>query len=79
MGHPFAVGEQLTKAMPPDVMGKGVPLPGIYDPTYPRYGEGKEFRDLRRPPSRTCRRSSRPPRASRGSSASGGCTRPASS
>ena len=25
MGHPFSVGEQLTKAMPPDVMGKGVP------------------------------------------------------
>jgi DNA polymerase-3 subunit alpha len=46
MGHPFAVGEQLTKAMPPDVMGKGVPLSGIYDPEYPRYGEGKEFRDL---------------------------------
>ena len=46
MGHPFAVGEQLTKAMPPDVMGKGVPLSGIYDPTYQRYGEGKEFRDL---------------------------------
>ena len=46
MGHPFAVGEQLTKAMPPDVMGKGVPLSGIYDPEHPRYGEGKEFRDL---------------------------------
>jgi DNA polymerase III subunit alpha len=46
MGHPFAVGEQLTKAMPPDVMGKGVPLSGIYDPAHPRYGEGKEFRDL---------------------------------
>ena len=46
MGHPFAVGEQLTKAMPPDVMGKGVPLAGIYDPTYPRYDEGEDFRDL---------------------------------
>ena len=46
MGHPFAVGEQLTKAMPPDVMGKGVPLSGIYDPHYARYGEGKEFREL---------------------------------
>ncbi|WP_299442364.1 DNA polymerase III subunit alpha [uncultured Phycicoccus sp.] len=46
MGHPFAVGEQLTKAMPADVMGKGVPLSGIYDPEHPRYGEGKEFRDL---------------------------------
>ncbi|MEO5609367.1 MAG: DNA polymerase III subunit alpha, partial [Ornithinibacter sp.] len=46
MGHPFAVGEQLTKAMPPDVMGKGVSLSGIYDPTHARYGEGKEFREL---------------------------------
>ena len=46
MGHPFAVGEQLTKAMPPDVMGKGVPLSGIYNPEHPRYGEGKEFREL---------------------------------
>ena len=46
MGHPFSVGEQLTKAMPADVMGKGVPLSGIYDPEHPRYGEGKEFRDL---------------------------------
>ncbi|MGL5931107.1 MAG: DNA polymerase III subunit alpha, partial [Dermatophilaceae bacterium] len=46
MGHPFAVGEQLTKAMPPDVMGKGVPLSGIYDPAHPRHGEGREFRDL---------------------------------
>ncbi|MFW5474750.1 DNA polymerase III subunit alpha [Knoellia sp. CPCC 206450] len=46
MGHPFNVGEQLTKAMPPDVMGKGVPLSGIYNPEHPRYGEGKEFREL---------------------------------
>ncbi|PRY56062.1 DNA polymerase III alpha subunit [Knoellia remsis] len=46
MGHPFTVGEQLTKAMPPDVMGKGVPLSGIYDPEHARYGEGKEFREL---------------------------------
>jgi len=46
MGHPFAMGEKLTKAMPPDVMGKGVPLSGIYDPSHPRYGEGVEFRTL---------------------------------
>jgi DNA-directed DNA polymerase III PolC len=46
MGHPFAVGEQLTKAMPPDIMGKGVPLSKMYDETHDRYGEGKEFRDL---------------------------------
>lgn len=46
MGHPFAVGEQLTKAMPADVMGKGVPLSGIYDPEHPRHAEGNEFRAL---------------------------------
>jgi DNA polymerase-3 subunit alpha len=46
MGHPFNVGEQLTKAMPPDVMGKGVPLSGIYDPEHKRYAEGSEFREL---------------------------------
>ncbi|CAG7572797.1 DNA polymerase-3 subunit alpha [Barrientosiimonas humi] len=46
MGHPFAVGESLTKAMPADVMGKGVPLSGIYDPEHPRYAEGNEFRAL---------------------------------
>jgi DNA polymerase-3 subunit alpha len=46
MGHPFHVGEQLTKAMPPDVMGKGVSLADLYDPEAKRYNEGKEFRDL---------------------------------
>ena len=46
LGHPFSVGETLTKAMPADVMGKGVPLSGIYDSQHPRYHEGKEFRDL---------------------------------
>jgi DNA polymerase-3 subunit alpha len=46
MGHPFNVGEQLTKAMPPDVMGKGVPLAEIYNKEHKRYGEGVDFRAL---------------------------------
>ena len=46
MGHPFSVGEQLTKAMPADVMGKGVPLSGLYNPAHERYAEGQQFRDL---------------------------------
>lgn len=46
MGHPFAMGEKLTRAMPPDVMGKGVPLSAIYSSEHPRYGEGVEFRQL---------------------------------
>ncbi len=43
---PFAVGEQITKAMPADVMGKGVPLPKLFDEEHPRYAEGAEFREL---------------------------------
>jgi len=46
LGHPFAVGEQLTKAMPPAVMGKDIPLAKVFDPTHPRYGEAEEFRQL---------------------------------
>ena len=43
---PFAIGEQITKAMPPDVMGKGVPLADLFDETHKRYNEGNEFREL---------------------------------
>ncbi len=43
---PFAVGERITKAMPPDVMGKGIPLPKLFDEAHPRFAEGTEFREL---------------------------------
>ncbi|STD06102.1 DNA polymerase III subunit alpha [Dermatophilus congolensis] len=46
MGFPFALGEKLTKAMPPDIMGKGVPLSGLYDPEHKRYAEGQDFREV---------------------------------
>ncbi len=46
LGFPFAVGERITKAMPPAVMGKDVPLTGIFDSSHPRYGEAGEFRAL---------------------------------
>ena len=46
MGFPFAMGERLTKAMPPSVMGKDIPLSGIHDPEHPRYAEAGEFREL---------------------------------
>lgn len=46
LGYPFALGDKITKAMPPDVMGKGVPLSKIFDPEHPRYAEGTEFRQL---------------------------------
>jgi len=46
LGYPFGVGEKITKAMPPPVMGKDVPLSGIFDTHHPRYKEAGEFRTL---------------------------------
>ncbi|HEY8112815.1 MAG TPA: DNA polymerase III subunit alpha [Actinomycetes bacterium] len=46
LGHPFALGDRITKAMPPPVMGKDIPLAGIFDTTHPRYPEATEFRHL---------------------------------
>ncbi len=46
MGFPFSMGERLTKAMPPSVMGKDITLSGIFDPEHRRYGEAEDFRDL---------------------------------
>ncbi|MFW6203435.1 MAG: DNA polymerase III subunit alpha [Actinomycetota bacterium] len=46
LGFPFAMGERITKAMPPTVMGKDVPLTGIFDPEHARYAEAGEFRSL---------------------------------
>ena len=46
LGYPFSMGDKITKAMPPAVMGKDVPLNKIFDETHPRYGEGGEFRAL---------------------------------
>ncbi|MEO3819902.1 DNA polymerase III subunit alpha [Plantactinospora sp. B24E8] len=46
LGYPFAMGDRITKAMPPAVMGKDIPLGGIFDPSHPRYPEAVEFRQL---------------------------------
>ncbi|WBB94961.1 DNA polymerase III subunit alpha [Solwaraspora sp. WMMA2080] len=46
LGYPFAMGDRITKAMPPPVMGKDIPLTGIFDPKHPRYPEAVEFRGL---------------------------------
>jgi DNA polymerase III subunit alpha len=46
LGYPFAMGDRITKAMPAAVMGKDVPLTGIFDPAHRRYGEAGEFRSL---------------------------------
>ncbi|KKK05630.1 DNA polymerase III subunit alpha [Micromonospora sp. HK10] len=46
LGYPYAVGDRITKAMPPAVMGKDIPLTGIFDPKHPRYAEAGEIRGL---------------------------------
>jgi DNA polymerase-3 subunit alpha len=46
LGYPFAMGDRITKAMPPGVMGKDIPLSGIFDREHPRHGEAGEFRSL---------------------------------
>ena len=46
LGYPYAMGDKITKAMPPAVMGKDVPLSGIFDEKHPRYSEAGEIRGL---------------------------------
>ncbi|MEV6794649.1 DNA polymerase III subunit alpha [Streptomyces sp. NPDC051320] len=46
LGYPYAMGDRLTKAMPADVLGKGIDLNGITDPGHPRYGEAGEIRGM---------------------------------
>jgi DNA polymerase-3 subunit alpha len=46
LGFPYAVGDRITKAFPPAVMGKDIPLSGIFDEDYPRYGEAGDLRNL---------------------------------
>ncbi|HET8662212.1 MAG TPA: DNA polymerase III subunit alpha [Micromonosporaceae bacterium] len=46
LGYPFALGDRITKAMPPAVMGKDIPLSGIFDPKHPRHPEAVEFRSI---------------------------------
>ncbi|GAA3888671.1 DNA polymerase III subunit alpha [Streptomyces sedi] len=46
LGYPYAMGDRITKAMPADVLGKGIPLSGITDKDHPRYSEAGEVRSM---------------------------------
>jgi DNA polymerase-3 subunit alpha len=46
LGFPYALGDRITKAFPPPILGKDMPLAGVFDPDYPRYGEAGEIRAL---------------------------------
>jgi DNA polymerase III subunit alpha len=46
-GQPgYAVADRISKAMPPAVMGKDIPLSGVFDPAHKRYSEATEVRAL---------------------------------
>ncbi len=46
LGYPYAIGERLTKALPPSIMGKDISLSGVFNPKDERYIEAGEFRSL---------------------------------
>jgi len=43
---PYAVGEKLTKAMPPMVLGRDIALDELINPESERYSEAAEFREI---------------------------------
>lgn len=46
-GQPgYQIADRITKALPPAIMAKDIPLSGIMDPEHPRYGEAGEVRTL---------------------------------
>ncbi|TDV46266.1 DNA-directed DNA polymerase III PolC [Actinophytocola oryzae] len=46
-GQPgFAIADRISKALPPPIMAKDIPLKGIVDPKHERYAEAAEVRTL---------------------------------
>jgi len=46
LGHPYALGDRITKAFPPVVLGKDIPLSAIFDADHPRHAETAELRSM---------------------------------
>jgi DNA polymerase-3 subunit alpha len=46
LGYPFAIGDRLTKALPPAIMGKDISLSGVFDKNHERFQEAQEFRNI---------------------------------
>jgi DNA polymerase III subunit alpha len=46
LGFPYSLGDRITKAFPPAVLGKDISLSVIFDPDHQRYGEAGEVRAL---------------------------------
>ncbi len=46
LGYPYALGDRITKAFPPTVLGKDIPLSAIFDAAHPRHAEAAELRSM---------------------------------
>jgi DNA polymerase III subunit alpha len=46
LDYPYAMGDRITKAFPPPVLGKDVPLAIVTDTEHPRYNEAGELRAM---------------------------------
>ncbi|MFI6976988.1 DNA polymerase III subunit alpha [Embleya sp. NPDC050154] len=46
LGYPYAHGERITKALPPDNNGKSAPLAAVFDAAHERYAEAGELRRM---------------------------------
>jgi DNA polymerase-3 subunit alpha len=42
----FSIADRISKALPPPIAAKDIPLSGIFDPAHERYGEASEIRAL---------------------------------
>ncbi|HYB14478.1 MAG TPA: DNA polymerase III subunit alpha [Streptosporangiaceae bacterium] len=46
LGFPYALGDRITKAFPPTVLGKDIPLSALFDTDHPRHAETAELRSV---------------------------------
>jgi DNA polymerase-3 subunit alpha len=46
LGLPYAVGDKISKLMPPPIMGRDMPLRDVFDPKADRYKEAAELRSV---------------------------------
>ena len=62
--HGYAIADKISKALPPPIMARDIPLSGIVNPEHERYNEAAEVRALVETDAEVAR-SSTPPAASR--------------
>jgi DNA polymerase-3 subunit alpha len=46
LGYPYALGDKITKVMPPPIVGRDVSLKQLFDKEHGRYSDGAEFRTM---------------------------------